>query len=59
MRWWMIFKILLHPIRYAQQRIDHYVMSRVKRQAGPVEIGRRRVYIVPTRFGYGFAISYW
>ena len=56
MRWWMIFKILLHPVRYAQQRIDHYVMSRVKRQPGPVEIGRRRVYIVPTRFGYGFAI---
>lgn len=56
MRWWMVFKILLHPIRYAQQRIDQYVMSRVKRQPGPIEIGRRRVYIVPTRFGYAFAI---
>lgn len=52
----MIFKILLHPLRYVQQRIDHYVMSRVKRQPGPLTIGRRRVYIVPTRFGYGFAI---
>ena len=56
MRWWMIFKILLHPIRYAQDRIDAWVMARVKRQPGPVVIGRRKVYIVPTRFGYGFAI---
>jgi uncharacterized protein (DUF58 family) len=55
MRFWLIFKILLHPIRYAQQRIDAWVMARVKRQPGPVAISRRRVYIVPTRYGYVFA----
>ncbi len=56
MRVWLIFKILLHPIRYAQQRIDEWVMARVKRQPGPVQIGRRRVYIVPTRYGYAFGM---
>ena len=54
MRFWLIFKILLHPIRYAQDRIDEWVMARVKRQPGPVHVPRRRVYIVPTRFGYLF-----
>ncbi|HVT36738.1 MAG TPA: DUF58 domain-containing protein [Nevskiaceae bacterium] len=56
MRFWLILKILLHPIRYAQERIDRWVMARVKRQAGPITISRRRVYILPTRFGYGFGI---
>ncbi|MGH8456407.1 MAG: DUF58 domain-containing protein, partial [Stenotrophobium sp.] len=56
MRFWLIFKILLHPLRYAQERIDRWVLARVKRQPGPIEISRRRVYIVPTRFGYGFAV---
>jgi uncharacterized protein (DUF58 family) len=55
-RFWLIFKILLHPLRYAQDRIDAWVLRRVKRQPGPIDIPRRRVYIVPTRFGYGFAI---
>ena len=54
MRFLLIFKIILHPLRYAQERIDRWVMRRVKRQPGPIVIGRRRVYIVPTRFGYGF-----
>lgn len=56
MRFWLIFKILLHPLRYAQERIDRWVLARVKRQPGPIAISRRRVYIVPTRFGYGFAV---
>ncbi len=56
MRGWMIFAILRHPLRYAQQRIDAWVLARVRRQPGPVEITRRRVYIVPTRFGYVFAL---
>ena len=55
MRFWLVFKILLHPIRYAQDRIDAWVMARVKRQSGPITIGRNRVYILPTRFGYFFA----
>jgi uncharacterized protein (DUF58 family) len=56
MRFWLIFKILLHPIRYAQQRIDEWVMARVKRQPGPIRIPRQRVYIVPTRYGYTFVL---
>lgn len=56
MRFWLIAKVLLHPLRWAQQRIDAWVMARVKRQAGPIAIPRSRVYIVPTRFGYVFAL---
>ena len=56
MRWWMLFKLLLHPIRFVQDRIDAWVMARVQRQPGPVAIPRRRVYIVPSRFGYAFAV---
>ncbi|MBI2384147.1 MAG: DUF58 domain-containing protein [Gammaproteobacteria bacterium] len=55
MRWWMLAKILLHPIRFLQERIDAWVMARVKRQPGPIAVPRHRVYIVPTRFGYAFA----
>lgn len=56
MRLWLIAKIVLHPLRYAQERIDAWVLTRVKRQPGPIGITRQRIYIVPTRFGYGFAI---
>ncbi|HEX4894869.1 MAG TPA: DUF58 domain-containing protein [Solimonas sp.] len=56
MRLWLVFKILLHPLRWAQDRIDAWVMARVKRQTGPIEIGRRRVYILPTRFGYTYGL---
>jgi uncharacterized protein (DUF58 family) len=55
MRIWLVLKILLHPIRYAQDKIDAWVLARVKRQPGPVAVPRRRVYIVPTSFGYAFA----
>ena len=55
MRIWLLLKILLHPIRWAQERIDAWVLARVKRQAGPVPVPRHRVYILPTRFGYAFA----
>ena len=55
MRVWLLLKILLHPIRYAQERIDAWVLARVKRQSGPVVVPRHRVYILPTRFGYAFA----
>lgn len=56
MRLWLVAKIVLHPLRYAQERIDEWVLARVKRQPGPIDIPRNRVYIVPTRFGYGFAV---
>lgn len=55
MRPWLLLKILLHPIRFAQERIDNWVLARVKRQPGPVAVPRHRVYILPTRFGYAFA----
>ena len=56
MRPWLVAKIVLHPLRFVQARIDAWVMARVKRQPGPISIGRGRVYIVPTRFGYVFAL---
>jgi uncharacterized protein (DUF58 family) len=55
MRIWLLLKILLHPLNWVQERIDAWVMARVKRQPGPVAVPRHRVYILPTRFGYGFA----
>lgn len=55
MRVWLIFRILLHPLRFVGDRIDAWVMARVKRQPGPILIPRTRVYILPTRFGYGFS----
>ncbi|MEK6805148.1 MAG: DUF58 domain-containing protein [Pseudomonadota bacterium] len=54
MRLWLVAKILLHPLRFAQERIDAWVLARVKRQPGPIPVSRYRVYILPTRFGYGF-----
>lgn len=56
MRIWLLLKILLHPLRWAQERIDAWVLARVKRQPGPIPVPRTRVYILPTRFGYGFAL---
>ncbi|HEX4871719.1 MAG TPA: DUF58 domain-containing protein [Nevskiaceae bacterium] len=56
MRIWLLLKILLHPLNWVQARIDAWVMARVKRQPGPIRVPRHRVYIVPTRFGYGFAL---
>lgn len=56
MRLWLLLKILLHPLRWAQNRIDAWVMARVKRQPGPIAVPRNRVYILPTRFGYAFAL---
>ena len=45
-----------HPLAWSQHRIDEWVLRRVKRQPGPISIGRQKIYIVPTRFGYGFAL---
>lgn len=56
MRPWLLLKILLHPLRWAQERIDRWVLARVRRHPGPIQIERRRIYILPTRFGYGFAL---
>lgn len=55
MRLWLVLKILLHPIQFAQDKIDAWVLARVRRQPGPVAVPRNRVYIVPSGFGYAFA----
>jgi uncharacterized protein (DUF58 family) len=47
---------VLHPLRWAQARIDAWVLARVHKRPGPIEVPRNRVYIVPTRFGWGFAV---
>ena len=48
--------ILTQPFKALRRRIDAWIFTRLKRVPGPVEISRRRVYILPTRFGYGFAL---
>ncbi|HUS24613.1 MAG TPA: DUF58 domain-containing protein [Candidatus Binatia bacterium] len=55
MRFWLLLRILLHPLRYVRERIDAWVMARVKRQPGPVQVPRHRVYIVPSNFGFAMA----
>jgi uncharacterized protein (DUF58 family) len=56
MRFRQLFTAVVHPVRFVQERIDAWVLARVKRQPGPVAVPRGRVYIVPTRFGYGWAL---
>ena len=48
--------ILTQPFKAMRRRIDRWIFTRLVRQAGPVQVSRRRVYILPTRYGYGFAI---
>ena len=43
-------------LRRLRQRAADWVAARTKRRPGPWPIDRRRVYIVPTRHGYGFAL---
>lgn len=43
------------PRRWIGSRIDAWVLRRVQRQHVAV-VPRSRVYILPTRFGYGFAL---
>lgn len=51
-----VSRLLLHPIRHAQDAIDAWVLARVRRSPGPVSVARHRIYILPTRFGYAFAL---
>lgn len=48
--------VLLHPAKAARRRINRWVAARVTRLPGPVSIARHRIYIVPTRFGYGYGL---
>ncbi|QHS09754.1 DUF58 domain-containing protein [Sinimarinibacterium sp. NLF-5-8] len=51
-----VLRALLHPLNTLQARIDAWVMRRVKRQSGTVALHRNRIYILPTRFGWLFAL---
>jgi uncharacterized protein (DUF58 family) len=39
-----------------RHRLNAWIATRTPRVTGPWRIDRRRVYIVPTRYGYGFAV---
>jgi uncharacterized protein (DUF58 family) len=45
-----------NPLQALRRRISRWIAARIRRQPGPVRITRQRIYIVPTRFGYGFAV---
>ena len=48
--------ILTQPFKTMRRRIDAWIFTRLKRVPGPVLISRRRVYILPTRYGYVFGL---
>jgi len=37
-------------------RIERWIIARTPRVKGPALIDRRRIYILPTRYGYGYAV---
>jgi uncharacterized protein (DUF58 family) len=48
--------IFTQPFQGLQRRINHWIATRTPRVAGPWIVSRRRVYILPTRYGYGYAL---
>jgi uncharacterized protein (DUF58 family) len=48
--------ILTQPFRALRRRMERYIFSRVQRIPGPFAITPRRVYILPTRYGYGYGL---
>jgi uncharacterized protein (DUF58 family) len=47
--------IFSQPFRRLRRRVNAWIATRTPRVPGPWAINRRRVYIVPTRYGYGYA----
>jgi uncharacterized protein (DUF58 family) len=47
---------LRRPFAWIQNRIDRWILRRVKRSDAPVRLRRNRIYIVPTRYGYGLGV---
>ena len=47
---------MLNPFAALRRRIRRWIATRTPRVAGPWTIHRRRVYIVPTRYGYGYGL---
>ncbi|MDB5986796.1 MAG: hypothetical protein JWR16_1849 [Nevskia sp.] len=48
--------IFTQPFKTVQRRINRWIATRTPRIAGPWVVNRRRVYILPTRYGYGYAL---
>jgi len=48
--------ILTQPSRHLRQRVNAWIMTRTRRVPGPITVERRRVYILPTRYGYTYAV---
>lgn len=48
--------IFTQPFQGLQRRINRWIATRTPRIAGPWIVNRRRVYILPTRYGYGYAL---
>lgn len=43
-------------VKGLRQRLNTWIATRTPRVPGPWAISRRRVYIVPTRYGYGYGL---
>lgn len=48
--------IFAQPVRSLRRRVNAWIATRTPRVAGPWVINRRRVYIVPTRYGYVYGV---
>jgi uncharacterized protein (DUF58 family) len=48
--------IFSHPFRMLRRRFELWLATRTPRVPGPWVVNRRRVYILPTRYGYGYAL---
>ncbi|WP_293397497.1 DUF58 domain-containing protein [Nevskia sp.] len=46
----------MNPMSRLRRRFQNWIATRTPRVPGPWTIGRRRVYIVPTRYGYGYGL---
>ncbi|GAC1621287.1 MAG: DUF58 domain-containing protein [Nevskia sp.] len=44
----------MSPVRALRQRVNAWIATRTPRVAGPWTVNRRRIYIVPTRYGYTY-----
>lgn len=55
-RWAALRDLLAAPSRYIDARMQRWILRRLPHEPAGAEVSRRRLYIVPTRFGYGFAV---
>lgn len=46
----------MNPVSALRQRLRQWIATRTPRLPGPLAIHRRRVYIVPNRYGYGYGL---